>query len=496
MNKLLAAGLGVLLTLSWPLMAAGDSPPDIARLIDKLRESEVSARSGTAKSLGTYGSLAKDAVPDLAKMLRQDKKDLPSQSAAEALARIGSAAVPELLQSLKHPAAVVRFRAAWALGMIGSDADQEVVPPLIKALGDHDKHVRHLAAYALGEMGPRAQSAAVPLVAALRDPVAAVRKQAAASLRRIGAATVPALIEALKDKRSETREAAAHALSLLGPDAKDATPALAEATRDKHEGTRLQAIAALGGIGPEAKKAAPALLDALQIKHTETQARAAAALIAVVGASDKELAATMREITRKVRWATPPALVQFGRRPKDAVRPLTLALKDDDPNQRAAAAVALGYIGRDAREAVPALKKALEDPSTRVQLAALGAVRLIDDKSRKEAVQAFDQMLTQMENRQIALQPLIQARLAAMLAQQQQVALAAAFADPALQSYCDEVVGTFIIAIATRPPPPCGVRLTPFQEQMKSCLENLGPEAVPSLVKGANIVTSTGLGFI
>jgi HEAT repeat protein len=491
--------LGVLVTISWSLRAAGDEPPVVTTLIEKLGHPDFTARPAVAGALGTYGAAARRAVPDLGKMLRQEKDHRSSLAAAQALARIGAPAVPELVSSLKHPAAIVRIRAAGALGMIGPDAD-EAVPALITALGDNDPQVRQLAAGALGEIGPKAKAAVVPLVAALRDPVAPVGQQAAVSLRRIGAAAVPALTEALKDKQPATREAAAHALSLLGPDAREAVGALAEAARDQHAGTRHQAIVALGGIGPAAKKSAPALFDALKVRDIQTQARAATALLAIDDGSDEKLAATMREITRKVRWATPPVLAQFGRRPKDAVRPLILALQDADPNQRAAAAVTLGNIGRDAREAVPALKKALTDQDIRVRLSAAGALPLIDEESRKEAVEAFDQFLTQMENRRIALWDLIRAKRAALLqaqlVQRSQAVFMTALHDPALQSYNNEVVGTFIVAMSTLPPHACQPRLNSFQELARNDLQNLGPEAAPSLVQGANIVAVTRLGFI
>jgi hypothetical protein len=183
-------------------------------------------------------------------------------------------------------------------------------------------------------------------------------------------------------------------------------------------------------------------------------------------------------------------LAQFGRRPKDAVRPLILALEDDDPNQRAAAAVTLGNIGQDARQAVPALKKALNDPKVRVRLSAAGALLLVDEKSHNEADKTFAQMLAEMEKRASALQGLIQARLA------RQASLMQALAEPVLQSYCNEVVGTFIIAIAAHPPRPCGEQLTAFQQQAQCLMQNLGPEAVPCLVQGVNLITSTRLGFI
>jgi HEAT repeat protein len=497
MNKLLVAGLGILLTLSWSARAAGDEPSAVAKLVEKLREPDVNVRPKTAALLGAFGSAAKDAVPMLGKMLRQDNSHKPSLAAAKALAKIGAPAVPELIESLKHPVVHIRYRAAWALGQIGPDA-ADAVPALIKALHDKDNQVRELAAYALGEIGPQAQAAVRPLVVMLRDPASAVRKQAAASLRRIGPAAVPVLAGALHSKYSATREAAAHALGLLGPDAKDALDALAEAAHDKHAGTRIQAISAIGGIGPEAKKAAPALFDALKVKHVETQARAAAALLAIGAGSDKELAATMRKISREVRWAKPPVLAQFGRRPKDAVRPLILTLKDDDPNQRAAAAMALRNIGRDAKQGVPALKKALKDPDLRVRLAAAGALPCIDEGSHKEAIRAYDQFLTQLENRQIALQALIQARLAllqAQLLQRNQTALQAALVDPVLQGYFNEVVGTYVVAISSPPPGINAVALSNFQEMVGENLKNLGPAAGPALVQGVNVVAGYQIGF-
>jgi HEAT repeat protein len=286
--------------------------------------------------------------------------------------------------------------------------------------------------------------------------------------------------------------------------------ALTEATRDKHDGTRIQAIAALGGIGPEAKKAAPALLDTLKVKHVETQARAAAALLAIEASSDEKLAAAIREINRTVRWATPPVLVQFGRKPKDAVRPLMLALKDDDPNQRAAAAVALGNIGRDAKEAVPALKKALDDLDVRVRLSAAGALPLIDDAMHKQAAQAFTQMLPALEKREFVLLGLIQAkqaliqaqvqavladpRVQAQLAKQQQAVLMAALADPDLQAYYLEITWNFITAMSTVPPKNCG-KLYDFQVQARDALLSLGPDGIRALVAGVNAIAAFRLGF-
>src|SRR5262249_36573758 len=141
---------------------------------------------------------------------------------------------------------------------------------------------------------------------------------------------------------------------------------------------------------------------------------------------------------------------------------------------------------------------------------AAGALPLIDEKSRKEADLAFDQILTQMENRRIALvglieqkralfqakfaqkQALIQAKFAqnqplarAQLAREQQAALMAALADPTLQAHYSELVGSFIIAMSTLPPRNCD-KLNHFQENARENLYNLGPDGIRAMVDGVN----------
>jgi len=84
--------------------------------------------------------------------------------AAFTLARIGIAAVDQVIPALDSKDSVVRLRAAWALGQIG---DQRAVNPLIKTLRDGDWSVRMRAAESLGKL--RARSATEALLLQLRD---------------------------------------------------------------------------------------------------------------------------------------------------------------------------------------------------------------------------------------------------------------------------------------------------------------------------------------
>lgn len=91
------------------------------------------------------------------------------ETAADALARIGDAAVPSLVETLEDPDREVRAQAARALARMGPRAEP-AIPALIAALNDSDKEVRMGAARALGQIGPAAAEAVPDLIQALKDP--------------------------------------------------------------------------------------------------------------------------------------------------------------------------------------------------------------------------------------------------------------------------------------------------------------------------------------
>ena len=63
--------------------------------------------------------------------------------------------MPVLIERSRDEEAVVRMRAARALGAIGA---KKAVPALIESLRDEDSDVRGLAAEALGVIGPAARA--------------------------------------------------------------------------------------------------------------------------------------------------------------------------------------------------------------------------------------------------------------------------------------------------------------------------------------------------
>jgi HEAT repeat protein len=256
----------------------------VAPLIEKLTDTDFRVRHDAADAIAKIGS---PAVPFLINALKAENQQVRWR-AASALADIGaeaSAAVPTLLTTLHDQDEYIRRIAAYALGKIGPEAST-AVPELIEALHDSDRNLRLVAAYALGKIGSAASSATPALIVTLQDTNAEVRWNAAMALGRIGAdanTVVPALIAALQDKTKHVRQGAADALGQFGAKAKTAVPALITALKDENKYVRLNAASALGRIGLEAKPAIPALIAALQDDTVEVRRNAANGLGGIAG---------------------------------------------------------------------------------------------------------------------------------------------------------------------------------------------------------------------
>jgi HEAT repeat protein len=218
----------------------------------KVRDDYV--REAAARVLGDIGPEAEAAVPILQEQLKvRDYHGKVQSATANALAKIGAAAVPALIEVLKDKDASARLAAASALGKLGPAA-KDAAPVLTQALKENnlpahvvaqvlrkigqpaatealkgsDAATRALAAAALGKPGP---DDIAPLIGLLRHNEEEVRKQALDGLSLGGSAAVGPLIETLKDKEVIVRRQAVSALSRIGPEAEDAVPVLIERLR-------------------------------------------------------------------------------------------------------------------------------------------------------------------------------------------------------------------------------------------------------------------------
>lgn len=366
------------MVLGWIGADAKEAVPALARALKDVGYVSVLA----AGALRDIGPAAKDAVPGLIKALEDEYEELRT-SAACALSAVGAPAaeevVPVLIKALRDDCPLVREAAAGALGIIGR-GQEETVPALIKALRDDDRGVRYRAAWWLGEIGEGAKAAAPALVRALKEARAVRRllihqtdnpdwgdkyryesivcKNCIIALGKIGPASkevLPALVKTfeLEEADWETCGVATKALANIG---KPSVPSLVEALRDGSSWVRWQVAVTLGQIGPEAEEAVPALVKALMREETDMT----------------------RGMGRRHWYAREAAAKALGKIGPSAVPALTEALQHKGPVGRHAAADALAGIGPRAKGAIPALERALRDEAKHVREAAADALRKIN----------------------------------------------------------------------------------------------------------------------
>src|SRR5262245_24698447 len=118
-------------------------------------EPEVVFTSVPAPSTVVQAAYVEPATPDDLPRVKPFSQWTEEDTAADALGRIGPAAVPALAQALKSEDADVRLKAVQVLARMGSDA-KEAVPDLVVLLDDPDERIRKAATRTLGRIGPEA----------------------------------------------------------------------------------------------------------------------------------------------------------------------------------------------------------------------------------------------------------------------------------------------------------------------------------------------------
>lgn len=261
----------------------------VAPLLKALGSADWIVRMHAAKALGRIKDAT--AVEALIPFL-QDKVKAVRAEATGALAAIGAAAIPSLLQALKHEEWLVRLHAIEALGKTKSP---EAVEPLLFVLfNDRDTALREDAVRALGDIGD--ERAVEFLFTVLKEP--GLRPLAVNALGRIGdRRAVPVLVEVA---RGACRPVESRPIAGCGD------------RWDEEMVTKSAAVRALGTIRDES--AIPTLVAALQ--DTVTRADAAVALTSFGPAVIPVLLPLLaREGDENVRYHVKETLAQVGWRP-------------------------------------------------------------------------------------------------------------------------------------------------------------------------------------
>jgi HEAT repeat protein len=331
--------------------AAGVSDIVVPALIKSLNDENKGVRAVAVEALGRVGELAVTAVPDLVN-IGEDGWDHSmglswEELAKGALARIGPAAVPELLKIRGHGVFV-----AEALAGIGSPA-AGALPYLISLLRAGSNSERIAAARAMGDIGALSAEVIGELIESLQDNEEQVRGYLVATLARGGDLVIPTLVALMGQKlltatRSQPRDSfpvyAAETLTLIGPDAVEAVPCLLTMLQVRNDRFRIAAIRALGRIGAGMSQVIEAIVPHLGNATEDVRAASAAALGQIGRAAIPFLINALKHPQMHIREGAAYALGNMGRSASEAVNALTPLLDDPEPFVQAAAAQALGHI--------------------------------------------------------------------------------------------------------------------------------------------------------
>lgn len=211
MTRLLMALLVAALILH---MSASTAATELEKKIDSLfviaSSGEVRYRDLTEPAMDSIAALGEAAVPHMIeKFTTKDARE--RWTIIWVLQRIGSPAVPYLVDALQKPDDLVVSRVAWALGDIG---DTSAVPALIAVTRHRSWQVREESVGALGQLKDNRADDAV--VAALSDTIGQVRKAAVVSAGHLKLhESVPQIVHRFGDSFFGARLAAVDAIIVL-----------------------------------------------------------------------------------------------------------------------------------------------------------------------------------------------------------------------------------------------------------------------------------------
>jgi HEAT repeat protein len=361
----------------------GVGPPAVAALVKVLDDPDANTRSCAVWALRGMRPFPAEAANAMIKLLSDPDREVRRLAiwSIPVLGPEATLAIKPLLEAMRGADDNCRQEAAMALARIGRAA----VPRLIVTLkADDDPKVRASAALALGQMTPIPPAAMPHLIAALRDKHERVRGTAAYGVAAFGPKAenaVPALLEMIAtDSHSP---AAIRALGAVGPASKAALPSLLDILKDRKNNAEVRAAAAdaLLRIDPRHERLVAVFVQGLE-QHGANDLwvtnRCELALSRLGAAATPALTAALADPQYKARSRVIAILGRRGSAPDEIIPVFAKALKDEDPAVRKQAGVELGQMGL---RGLGTLMAAAKSDDSRARAAALAGLRIITPRT-------------------------------------------------------------------------------------------------------------------
>lgn len=343
-------------------------------------------RLTAAKALEALGEDAQNAATQLVQAIGMDHREA-GIAAGRALQRIGSTAVPALVEGLKSADNVIRLNSIIILAVMERDAREAVVQLVRVALHDADKRIRRKAAQALITIDSAGDSRGISILSMFRE-----HKD-----RYSGDLSIDLLTEAMINGNQGIRRRCLEVLEILrdgqgygeGPTDKPFVIALKDSSYEIRELATL--ILVVNGAEEVLAKAGkiviPHMVKLLDHRDSKIRNRAMMELWAV--AENEKLKKDIAPWTKAILEARRDdataiyAKHTLGRLEKWSLPFLVRSLHDASPATQAEASVWIGNLKEDGKEAYSDLEVLLEDPEQTVRLAAASAMLDVGDSSEK-----------------------------------------------------------------------------------------------------------------
>jgi HEAT repeat protein len=390
-SRVLAALVGALVLYS-SCFAAVD---EVAKLLRTATEGSGKAQLKAIDHLGELRDNPTVVVPALRKLIKSDN-DMVQWHSARALGEYGELAKEasgDIVKILQDNDPIVQYHAAIALGKL-EDTSDATVAALVEKSTSKDPRVARAAISALRSLKPGPERVIAALKNALHSDDQAVTLHALEAIVAEGGKAVPLLKESLKEPK--TAYLAVTAIEQIGPDAASTVPELTDLLNNtKHSQLLIQTLLAIASIGPKAESAESAILPHLQSMTDKTVPVAAAYALGSIKAknADAQLKAAQRKddpfLHMVATWALARIHPDDEHMMKDAVGVLSKGLTSSDTKMRTAAAKGLQVLQPPPEMLGPVLLTVASDPDPNVSANIVNALAGLGESAVPRATRAL-----------------------------------------------------------------------------------------------------------